>query len=327
MQRMAPMSFSIVIPVYRNEEFLEQLVKNLEATALQLPGALEVVFVVDGSPDRSHARLQELLPRARFTSKLLLLSRNYGSFSAIAAGLQAASGAYLCVIAADLQEPPQLPLQFFNELLKGDCDMVLGQREGRADPWLSRTYSKVFWSFYCRFIQQRMPAGGIDVFACTAKVRDVLIAMPEANTSLVGLLVWLGFRQRLVPYQRLPRTSGKSAWNFRRKIRYLKDSVFAFSDLPIRALGFIGALGLLASAVMGIIILLAKGFGLIEVPGYTATIATILFFGGLNSLGISMIGEYLWRTFENSKQRPRYVVMFEQAFPSTPATTDPMKDS
>lgn len=319
------MKFSIVIPVYKNEAFLERLVEDLEDVARQLRGDLEVVFVVDGSPDRSHVILQQALVKAAFQSQLLLLTRNFGSFSAVAAGLGAATGDYLAVIAADRQEPPDLTVRFFTELVKGDCDIVFGQRESRADPWLSRISARVFWGFYRRFVQRDMPSGGIDVFACTRAASDVLLSLHEANTSLVGLLMWVGFRRRFVGYSRLLRESGKSAWTFRRKLRYLKDSIFAFSDLPLRLLGHIGLLGMGVSVIIAVLTVVAKFAAGIDVPGYAATVSIIVFFGGLNSFGISLLGEYLWRTFENSKQRPRYIVLQRTAF--EPASTGPLGGS
>lgn len=310
-------TYSIVIPVYKNEESLGTLLSNLEGVARQLNGVLEVVLVVDGSPDRSFAILRESLPQRSFASQLLLLSRNFGSFPAISAGMSVAKGEYIAVIAADLQEPPELPLRFFEELEKGDCQVVLGQREARADPLLSRIGSSAFWFLYRKLVQRETPPGGIDVFACSRRVRDMLATLQESNTSLVGLLLWIGFPRRSVSYRRRERPLGRSAWSLRRKLRYLKDSVFAFSDLPVRALGAIGMLGIAISVVLTLIVVPSRLMGWIEVPGYAALVTVVMFFGGLNSLGISLIGEYLWRAFENTKQRPRYVVFQAHEFERT----------
>jgi glycosyltransferase involved in cell wall biosynthesis len=305
--------YSVVIPVYRNEESLEQLVGQLNTLATNIVG-LEAVFVVDGSPDRSFSKLREILPQAKFQSQLVLLSRNFGAFSAVEAGLHACTGAYISVIAADLQEPPQLPQQFFNELEQGTCDVVLGQRVARDDPFFSRLASTIFWGLYRRLVQKDLPRGGIDVFGCNRQVRDILIKFTESNTSMVGLLLWIGFRRKLIGYERLRRQHGRSAWSFSRKVRYLKDSVFAFSDLPIRLLGWIGIIGLTASLGMGIMVIVVRLVGRIDVPGYAATAILILFFGGLNAAGLSLLGEYIWRNFENSKSRPRYIVFRRHQF-------------
>jgi glycosyltransferase involved in cell wall biosynthesis len=311
---MSAMTFSIIIPVYRNEESLPVLVAKLDELVDQLAGTLEVVFVVDGSPDRSFAVLRDLLPRARFASQLLHLSRNFGSFSAIASGLEVARGEYFAIIAADLQDPPELAVEFFQALLEGDCDLVLGKREARGDPWLSRTSSRLFWALYRNLVQRDMPRGGVDVFACNRVVRDQLLELRESNSTLVGLLMWIGFRRRSISYTRAVRPFGKSAWSFARKLRYLKDSVFAFSDLPVRGLGLIGIVGLVVAFLLGAVVVVSKLTGGIDVPGYAASAILIMFFGGLNSLGIAIVGEYLWRTFENTKQRPRYIVSYATSF-------------
>lgn len=314
---MAPRQLSVVIPVYRNEASLEELLGQLAEIAPRLPGALEVVFAVDGSPDASFEVLKRALPGAPFTSQLVLLSRNFGSFAAVRAGLSVARGEDLAVLSADLQEPTELLVQFFELLAAGDCDVVLGQRAARQDPLGSRVSSSIFWGVYRRFVQPDMPAGGIDVFACTTVVKRALLDLDEANSSLVGLLIWMGFRRKLVPYERRARKHGKSAWSFRRKWQYLKDSVFAFSDVPIRVLGSLGLFSVLIAVVLAGAIVVNKLLYDFPVQGYAALITAILFYGGLNMVGLSIVGEYLWRTFENSKQRPPFLVLSLDAFPGS----------
>lgn len=299
---------SLVIPVYRNAGSITALLAALEAVDSELGGALEVVFVVDGSPDDSYMQLANALPSAHFQCQLLLLSRNFGAFSAIRAGLAAGTGEHFAVMAADLQEPPELIVEFARRLAGGGCDVVIGQRTGRADPMLARASSSLFWGLYRRFIEPQVPEGGVDVFGCTRAVRDQLVKLVELNTSLVGLLFWIGFRREAVPYVRRPRQAGKSAWTFRRKVVYLMDSVFGFSDLPIKFLLRTGVLGLVLSTVLAAVVLSAKLLGAIPVPGYAATVLTVTFFGALNCFGLGIIGGYVWRTFENTKARPNYIV-------------------
>jgi glycosyltransferase involved in cell wall biosynthesis len=306
---------SLVIPVYKNAESIPALLRACADLADQLHGDLEVVFVVDGSPDASHSLLRDGLPRAGFRSQLVLLSRNFGSFSAIREGLRAAGGQYLAVMAADLQEPPELVLSFFQVLAEEPVDVVLGSRTSRADPLLSRLTASLFWWVYRRVIEPNMPPGGVDVFGCTREFRDRLLTLPESNSSLVGLLFWLGYRRKLVSYSRLPRLAGKSAWTLRKKLKYLFDSLFAFSDLPIRLLTLFGALGLLTSAVLSIVVFVARVLGLVTVPGYAATVLVVTFFSALNSFGLGVIGSYVWRTFENTKGRPLAIVMATEAYP------------
>jgi hypothetical protein len=191
---------------------------------------------------------------------------------------------------------------------------VVGIRAGRSDPLPARLASVAFWWLYRRLVQSEVPPGGVDVFGCNATFRQHLLALRERNTTLVGLVFWLGFRRAEVSYVRGERRHGRSAWSLGRRIRYLLDSGFAFSDLPVRLMSLAGVIGMLLSVVLAAIVFFARLRGEIPVPGYTATVLTVMFFGGLNSLGIGILGEYIWRTFENSKGRPTYVVAASHEF-------------
>jgi polyisoprenyl-phosphate glycosyltransferase len=305
---------SLIIPVYKNEESLPRLLGELELLAGRLPDDLEVVFVVDGSPDGSLRLLQERLPAWPVQSQLVELSRNFGSFSAIAAGLLHAAGDYLAVLAADLQEPPDLVLEFHRLLRAGDADVALGCRTGRADPWWSRLPSAAFWSLYRRFVVPDMPRGGIDVFGCTRQVRDRLLELRESETNLVALLLWLGFRRAFVEYKRRPRLEGRSAWTFGRKIRYAVNSVFNFTDLPVRALLLLGASGTVLALAAGLTVFVMWSLGRIPVLGYTPLMLVIAFFGGLTALGMGIIGQYLWLSLQNVRGRPAFVVKAARTF-------------
>lgn len=306
--------YSLIVPVYKNEECLPELLEVLGRLDEDLAGNLTVLFVVDGSPDRSLGILKERLPGCSFRSGLLALSRNFGSFAAIRAGLAAAPGPYYAVMAADLQEPPELMKTFFEILERDGADVVLGSRRGRGDPLSTRLLARSFWWFYRRFVQPEIPAGGVDVFGCNQRFRDDILHLQESNTSLVGLICWLGFRREIVPYCRQQRRHGKSAWSFRRRAKYLLDSIFAFTDLPIRLLGLLGLAGLLISIGFGAVVLAARLLQVIEVPGYAATAILILFFGSLNLVCLGIIGSYVWRAFENTKRRPEFIVREQLEF-------------
>lgn len=305
--------YSLVIPVYRNLESLPELLRQLRALQQALPQRLETLFVVDGSPDDSHAWLRSELPRSGLDARLILLARNFGSFAAVRAGLVEAGGEYFAVLAADLQDPPEVAAQFFAALAAGDVDVVIGTREARADPWPSRVAAALFWGLYRRIVEPQIPSGGVDLFGCNRAFRDRLVGLGEANTSLVALLFWLGFRRRTIAYARRPRPYGASTWTLRRKLKYLSDSVFAFSDLPVRLLFYAGVAGLALSAVLGTLVLIGRLTGAIELPGYSATVLIILFFGALNTFGLGIVGAYAWRAYENTKQRPAYVVLSSEA--------------
>jgi len=305
---------SLVIPVYRNETSLPRLLQEVGALAAKLPGGLEVVFVVDGSPDDSLRVLRERLPAWSVRSRLVELSRNFGAFAAIAAGLQEGTGDYFAVMAADLQEPPELVLSFQRLMEEGKADIVLGERQRRDDPWMTSVASRSFWKFFRRFVMPDMPVGGVDVFGCTRAVRDRLVAMREVNTSLVGLLLWLGYRRALVPYDRRAREEGKSGWTVQKKWRYALDSVFSFSDLPIRVLLVLGGIATVGAVIADVVILVCWLMGLIPVLGYTPLMLTITTFGGLTALGLGIVGQYLWLALQNTRNRPSYVVRSTQQF-------------
>jgi polyisoprenyl-phosphate glycosyltransferase len=308
-----------VVPVFRNEPSIPALVEAIAELARTLPDELETIFVDDGSPDRSQQVLAELLPGVAYRARLVVLSRNFGSFAAIRAGLAAGTGDHFAVMAADLQEPPSMVAEFFRILRAGSHDVVVGTRDQRGDPFFSRLASVLFWRIYRLVVQREVPRGGVDVFGCTRAFRDHVLALPERNSTLVGLIFWLGFRRAEVQYSRNPRQYGRSGWSFSRKFRYLLDSTFAFSDLPIRLLSLVGMGGMLVSLVLGAVVLATKLSGNMNVPGYTATVLTVMFFGGLNSFGIGVLGEYLWRTFENTKRRPEYIASHTTDYQGRPS--------
>jgi glycosyltransferase involved in cell wall biosynthesis len=313
---MAAVNYSLIVPVYKNEGSIPRLVQVVSEINAQLKGLLEAVFVVDASPDESFARLREALATQDFSGQLLVHSRNFGALAAVRTGLAAARGRLFAVMAADLQEPPSLPVAMFRALEADECDVVLGARLSRADPWPSRLAASLFWWMYRRLIVKDIPRGGVDVFGCNDPFRLQLLRLEESHSSLVALIFWLGFRRKLIEYHRLSRQEGKSAWTFRRKLGYLADSVFGFTDLPIKLLLSIGVIAVGTSFFLGLAVLVAKLSGWIAVPGYAATMLAVLFFGALNILGIGLVGAYVWRTYENSKQRPLAVVAMKLDFPA-----------
>jgi polyisoprenyl-phosphate glycosyltransferase len=318
MGHLNPAMYSIVIPVYKNEDSIGELLRCLQHIDEQLPGSLEVVFVIDGSPDQSLQRLATMLPNVPFSSKVVVLSRNFGSFAAIRLGLEKAGGRYFAVMAADLQEPPELIITFFETLAKDEADVVVGSRIAREDPFFSRSASQIFWFLYRKLVQSETPKGGIDVFGCNQLFRESLLKLDESHTSLVALLLWLGFRRKLVPYRRQKRVHGKSGWTLLKRIHYLLDSAFSFSHTPIQALFWIGLVGCTGSVVLSTVVVWARLSGRIQVPGYSPVILTIIFFGSVNLICLAIVGSYVWRAFENTKHRPGAVVMKELSF--IPAT-------
>ncbi len=299
---------SLVIPVYKNEANLDRLLAELVKLGGRVGAEFEVVFVVDGSPDRCLEILRERLPQFPLRTQLLSLSRNFGSFAAVAAGLERARGECISVMAADLQEPPELVLQFFDALGSGRADIVFGVRVRRSDPWLSEIASNAFWFLFRKLVIKDIPPGGVDVFGCTREVRDQLVQLQGIDSNLIALLFWLGYRREYIVYERQRRLEGKSAWTFRKKLRYCLNSVFNFTDLPIQLLLWSGSVALLLAVSSSLLVIVAKLRGDIPVPGYTATVLAIMFFGALTSLGFGIVGQYLWLGLQIGRRRPGFIV-------------------
>ena len=314
---------TLVIPVYKNEESLPDLLAAIQALSDRLQGAMETVFVVDGSPDRSYEILRDELPRRSMRSKLVLLSRNFGSFPAIRTGLMHGDGDRFAVMAADLQEPPELVLEMDRTLRAGDVDVVVGVRESRHDPLLTRLPAQIFWGLYRRYVVHEMPPGGVDVFGCNRAFRDTLLQLQESHSSLVAQIFWLGFRRRTLSYVRQPRAHGTSAWTLRKKVTYLMDSVFAFTDLPVRVLIRTGAIGAAAAALFGLAVIIGRLAGTITVPGYAMTAILIVFFSALNLLSLGIVGSYAWRAYENTKGRPLSVALKVERFGAAGSSPTP----
>lgn len=315
---MAP-SLALVVPIYGNEGSIDDLLHAVEYIAGSVEGSFEAIFVVDGSPDRSYALLREKLPGCTFRAQLASLTRNFGAFPAIRAGLELSRSDLTAVMAADLQEPPELVINFWKQYVQDAYDVAFGVREARNDPMGSKLASTLFWEVYRRLVIKDIPKGGVDIFAVSRDFRERLLRLNEAHSSLLAQLFWLGGKRAFVSYQRRERQHGKSGWTLRKKLRYLSDSVFAFTDLPVRMLTALGLVALVFTALLGVLVVAAKLSGLVAVPGYAGTMLTILFFGALNSLGLGIVGTYAWHAFENTKARPLSILQsvdhFEKELP------------
>lgn len=306
--------YSVVVPIYNNADSLPELIENLNWIAEKLEKPLEVIFVIDGSPDNSYVVLCDLIGRCKFSSKLCVHSRNFGHLAAIRTGLSEGSGDCFVLIAADLQEPPSLVLDFFKALSSSEVDVVIGTRIERDDPFFTKLCSNLFWYLYRKFVFPEIPVGGFDVFGCTSQVKNKLLELQELNSSLSSLLFWVGFKRVFVPYKRLQRKHGKSAGRFSRKLNLMLDNIYSFTNFPVRLLTWIGGVSFVSAFIFATIVLIFRTTGYLVWPGYASTILMVMFFGGLNSLGLGIVGEYAWRAFENTKKRPMAIVKSTQNY-------------
>ena len=311
-------SYSIIVPVYNNAQSLSSLLESLveidKKVSEEYSADVTFIFVIDGSPDESAQVLEAILSRNIIKAKILYHSRNFGSFAAIRTGLGAQETDYYGMIAADLQEPPELLISFFNKMHVEGSEVVVATRSARDDPFMSKLFSNAFWKIYKKFVVKNIPAGGVDLFGCSLKVRNELLLLKEANSSLVAQLFWLGHEFATIDYSRQKREHGKSGWSFSKKLKYMMDSVFSFTDLPIKFISFTGALAMFVALVYGIILIVTRLLGYIPPTGFAALMIVILFMGGLNAFAIGVLGNYAWRTFENSKARPLSLISSEKTF-------------
>ena len=306
--------YTVIIPVYKNCESLPELLVSLDTTLSNLNTKNEVIFVVDGSPDNSFNRLQELLPLKNAEVLVVNLSRNFGSIPAVRTGLMRARGQFAAVIAADLQEPTTILLDFYDALQQDNVDVVVGVRASRNDPFFSKIFSKIYWNFYRKLINKEIPIGGVDIFACTEKAYKQIISLSESGRSLIGLIYWIGFKKDQIEYTRFKRPYGKSAWTLKSKLRYMSDSVYAFSNAPILLLQLIGSFGIFSSILLGVVTVVGTTTGQISQPGYPSLITALLLSTSSLLLGLGIVGNYAWRAFENSKLRPISVTQNEKFF-------------
>jgi len=299
---------TVVVPVYWNEATLPALVERLRAVGEQLrPDELELLFVDDGSGDGSFALLQEAAQRdARV--QVVRLSRNFGSNAAILAGLTYARGDAVVVLAADLQDPPEL----IPELVAGwrdGAEVVVAARRSRNDPLVGRFFSAGFNRLFRRFVFRDFPPGGFDFLLVSRRVARVLARMAERNSYIFGQAFWVGFERRVVEYDRGEREGGRSRWTLGRKAKYFVDAFTAFSYVPIRAASLIGFLMALAGFVYAAVLIVLRVTGVLaNAPGFAALAVLILVAAGAQLIVIGIIGEYLWRVLEESRRRPAFIV-------------------
>ena len=297
-------SVSIVVPVYKNEGSIDQLLRRINEISAAVSGMVEAVFVVDGSPDNSLDALRSKLPMAGFDAKVLLLSRNFGAFSAIRAGLREARGDATVVMAADLQEPTSLITNMLGIVQRDEADVAVGVRQSRKDGVVSRTLSAVFWKIFNRVSSLELPRGGVDIFALSRSARETLNTFEESSTSLIGLIYWMGFRRQEVPYHRVERRVGKSSWSLQKRINYAKDSITAFSEFPLTLFLWSGAIGAVVSLVFALIGAYQYMFTSDHQSQREITAIGLLFVASYLMAGLGMLGTYLWRVGDNVRNRP-----------------------
>lgn len=308
--------YSIIIPVYKNESNIPELVSRVEKMARnysEINIKVEFVFVVDGSPDSSYKKLSESLPLAGVHFQIFSLSKNVGSAMAIKYGLRRANGKFMAIMAADLQEPESLYMAFYKEITTGGHELVFGTRNSRDDSLLTRINSRIYWRLWSLILGKRIHSTGIDVFCINFRLGKLLVGHSEHNTALIASILDLGTPYSVIPYDRKQRLNGKSSWTLQKKFELVSDSFFGFSNIPLRVMNVIGVGGVISTTTFGLIVVIGKINGNIENPGYASIITTILFSTSVILVALSISSNYVWRIFKNTSGRTIYDVIEERS--------------
>lgn len=299
---------SIVIPVYNNEPSLETLCGNLLEmhAAIEDECRLEIVMVNDGSADRSWERIVALRERHPGLVTGLGLSRNFGQLAAILAGYEHAAGDAVVTISADLQDPTSLIPDMFRRWREGN-EVVIAHRSDREDAWSASLASRMAYAV-ARAANPRMPQGGFDFLLLSRRALETLLTFRGRHRFFQGDVLWMGYPTAFIPYVRARRPHGKSGWTLSRKLKYFIDLVVDSSYLPIRAMSAVGFL----VAIMGIAYagLIVYAWALHRTPfeGWAPIMVAVLVIGGLLMMMLGILGEYLWRLYDDVRAKPLYLV-------------------
>lgn len=301
------MKVSIIIPVYFNEENLWPLYDDIKQKFIdKIDYNYELVFVNDGSLDGSYEILKEIAARDE-NVKAISLSRNFGSHAAMLCGLEKCTGDCAIIKAADLQEPTEMLLEMIKKWKTGD-NVVLAVRKDRNESRRQVLFANLYYWMVRKFALNTMPKTGFDVYLLDRKVINVLLSLDERNSALTGQVLWCGFRTGQVYYTRLAREVGKSRWTLKKKIRLVSDTLFSFSTIPIKVVTTVGVISMTGAFIWAIAVLSMKLAGMIDVSGWTTLFIFNLLSFGIIMFSLGILGEYLWRTFDASRNRPPYIV-------------------
>ncbi|WP_321850684.1 glycosyltransferase family 2 protein [Pseudomonas paraveronii] len=301
------MRLSLVVPVYNEEQAVGVFYRSVRQEAALREHTVEIVFINDGSSDRT-AEYAQALALADSRVVLINFSRNFGKEAALFAGLEYATGDAVVPMDVDLQDPVEVIAQLLAEWQKG-ADVVLAKRRDRSsDGYLKRHSASLFYHLLNRISYTHIEENVGDFRLMDRKVVDVIKALPEQQLFMKGVLSWAGFNVAIVEYDRAPRAVGQSKFNAWKLWNLALDGITSFSTLPLRLWSYIGGgISLLALVYAGYLVVDKVLFGN-AVPGYPSLMTAILFLGGVQLIGIGILGEYVGRIYMEAKHRPRYVI-------------------
>lgn len=298
---------SVVIPIYNEEENIPMMFERLNKALHQTHQHFELIFVNDGSRDRSMERIKSLA-RDHDNVKYINFSRNFGHQIAVSAGLEYSKGSEVVIIDADGQDPPELIPEMYLKLQSGFEIVYAKRRTRKGESWLKLMTAKWFYKILAKLTAIDIPLDTGDFRIIHRKVVNQILRMPEKQKFLRGQMAWVGFRQSYVEYDRQERLNGETGYTFRKMFRLAMDGITSFSNFPLRVATFSGFF----CAFFGLFLIgytLYSRYVLKDYePGWSSLMVTIVFIGGIQLIGIGIIGEYISRIYDNIRNRPLYIV-------------------
>lgn len=298
---------SIIIPVYYNADTLMLLYKDMEEKILDQLGDYEIVMVDDGSGDESFSVMQQIRDLDPQHVKLVKLSRNFGEHAAILAGLSQCTGDCAVTKQADLQEDSTLILQMYDSWKRGN-KVVLAVREERDESAIKKFFANLYYTIVRKCIDKNMPKGGFDCYLLDRQVIKVLEMLDEKNSALTLQVLWVGFKTEKIYFHRKDREVGESRWTFSKKFKLVMDSMMSFSYFPIRFMSGVGVFFAILSFLWIIEVIIEYFVVGTPIRGWSSLVCLVLLATGLILLMLGMIGEYVWRALDASRNRPPYII-------------------
>lgn len=297
---------SIVVPVYYNSDTLMMLYEDMKEKILGKLGDYELVFVDDGSGDNSWEIMNEI-KELDGNTKCVRLSRNFGEHAALLAGLSVCTGDCAVTKQADLQEDSEIILEMYESWKKGN-KVVLAVRAERDENPVKKFFAHLYYVIIHKLVNERMPVGGCDCYLLDRQVINVLEMLDEKNSSLTLQVLWAGFQTDQVYFHRKDREVGKSRWTLSKKIKLAMDSMLSFSYFPIRFMSTVGILFFIVSVIMAIEVIVEKVTVGTPILGWASLMCVVLFSFGCMMLMMGILGEYVWRALDASRNRPPYLI-------------------
>lgn len=297
---------SIVVPVYYNEDTLMDLYRDMKEKILEEIGEYELVFVDDGSGDDSWKIMNEIR-ELDANVRLVKLSRNFGEHAALLAGLSVCTGDCAVTKQADLQEDSSLILEMYDRWKQGS-KVVLAVRRSRDESRVKIFFANLYYAMVRKFVNKNMPRGGCDCYLIDRKVIEVLERLDEKNSSLTLQVLWVGFKTDQVFFDRRDREKGKSRWTFAKKFKLAVDSMLSFSYMPVRFMTYMGVIFDIFAFVLMISVLVEYFTRGVPIIGWASIMCVILLSSGLILSMLGILGEYLWRTLDASRDRPTFII-------------------